>query len=194
MKRSLNSSILQVDGMINIRQFFGYGLVLFSVMCVGQSFDKKITSATLTLPDKEEKGFVTSFDFGSDNVRLSWWKYAKRFALPLNQRTHYEVTIPATNDSKAVVIYTQTGEETSKPISFKLALKVDNMTEEEKKKYQEQAKALLLDFKRWHYLRHYEEQLEELEKSVTKTAGTNWEEWMDFVGKRAAIIERIRKI
>lgn len=171
-----------------------YGLVLSSLVCAAQSFDKKINSATLTLPDKEVKGFVTSFDFSADNVQLSWWKYAKRFALPQNQRTHYEVTIPATNDSKELVIYTQLGEETGKPITFKLGLKSDNMSEDEKKKYQDQAKALLLDFKRWHYLRHYEEQLEELEKSVTKTAGTNWDEWMAFVAQRAAIIEKIKGI
>jgi hypothetical protein len=180
--------------MINIRQFFCFGLVLFSAVGAAQSFDKKIGAATLALPDKEVKGFVTSFDFSPENVQLSWWKYAKRFALPQNQRTHYEVTIPATNDSKEVVIYTQLGEETGKPISFKLGLKSDNMSEEERKKYQEQAKALLLDFKRWHYLRHYEEQLEDLEKSVTKTAGTNWDEWMAFVGKRAVIIEMIKGV
>ena len=139
-------------------------------------------------------GYATKFDFSPDAVRLSWWKYAKRFALPKNQRQYYEVTIPATNDSKSVTIYTQMDMETPKPIEFKLALNTEGMSSEDKTKYLDQSKALLLDFKRWHYLRYFEEKLEKLEKSINKSAGTNWDQWMTFIRQRDTILEQMKSI
>lgn len=160
----------------------------------GQSFDRTIQGSTLSLPEKSLEGFATKMDFGADDLKLGWWKYAKRFALPLNQRTHYEVTIPATNDSRKVVIYTMVGDESNKPYSFKLALPTDGMSEEDKKKYSAQAKAMLLDFKRWYYLRHYEEKLSALEKEFGRSSSRNWDEWMRFVERRREIIERMKEI
>jgi hypothetical protein len=180
--------------MINIRQFFVYSLLLGCILGQAQSFDRMVTNTTLKIGEKDLGGFLTKFDFSPDNVRLSWWKYAKRFALPKNQRQYYEVTIPATNDSKSVTIYTQMNMESTKPIDFKLALNTTGMSEEDKKKYLDQAKALLIDFKRWHYLRHFEEKLERLEKSINKSAGTNWDQWMAFIVQRDAILEQMKGI
>lgn len=182
------------DGMINIRQFFVYSLLISGLLCHAQSFDKNIQNTTLKIGDKEMGGYVTTFDFSPDDVRLSWWKYAKRFALPKNQRQYYEVTIPATNDSKSVTIYTQMDMEASKPFAFKLALNTNGMSEGDKTKYLDQSKALLIDFKRWHYLRYFEEKLERLEKSINKSAGTNWDQWMGFIAQRDAILEKMKQI
>ena len=38
----------------------------------------------------------------------------------------------------------------------------------------------MLDFKRSFYLRHYEEQLEKLERAISKK-GKNWDEWIKFI-------------
>ena len=84
--------------------------------------------------------------------------------------------------------------ESSKPIDFKLALNTAGMSDEDKKKYLDQSKALLIDFKRWHYLRHFEEKLEKLEKSINKSAGTNWDQWMAFIKQRDAILEQMKGI
>ncbi len=158
-----------------------------------QEFDSKVSEATLQLPNETLPGYSTSFDFGQPVVQKGWWKYAKKFALPQNQRTHYEVTIPGTEDSRAVVIYTQSLGEEKPPTTFKLALKTTDMTEEEKVKFAQQAQALLIDFKRWFYLRHYEEELEKLEKAISKK-GRNWNEWMRFIQRREVILEKIKTI
>ena len=144
-------------------------------------------------PTETIDGFITTFDFKSDKVRKGWWRYAKKFTLPKNQRTHYEITIPASNDSRSVVIYTQNGNEETTPSSFKLAIKTDGMTAEDKTKYLDKAKGMLLDFKRWYYLRHFEKQLETLEKTIAQK-GKNWSEWMLFIQTRNEILVKIKKI
>ncbi|MCP4460033.1 MAG: hypothetical protein GY816_18720 [Cytophagales bacterium] len=179
--------------MINGKHFLSLGLVLFSLRIYSQSFDKKITSDNLKLPNKEVAGYSTSFDFSQEKVLLGWWKYAKKFALPKNMRTHYEVTIPATENARSVVIFTQASGET-KPTTFKLGIKTGDMSKEEKQKYSKQAKAMLLDFKRWYYLRNYEEQLERLEKDLPSADSMNWAVWMEFVEKREEILKKIRGI
>ncbi len=137
---------------------------------------------------------MTYFDFSAEEVNLGWWKYAKRFALPQNQRTHYEVTIPATDNSRAVVIYTQVEEKDGKPVWFKLGLQLGDVSKDEKAKYQDQAESMLLDFKRSFYLRFYEEQLAELDKQISKSDSYNLDEWMAFVQKRNEILEKIKRI
>ena len=176
-----------------MKQFFTLSLVLFSLILWGQSFDKKITSDKLKLPDEEVAGYSTSFDFSQEKIRLAWWKYAKKFALPKNMRTHYEITIPATENARSVVIFTQSLGE-SKPSTFKLGIKTNDMSKEEKQKYSKQAKAMLLDFKRWYYLRHYEEELEKLEKSLPSSSPVNWDAWMEYVKKREEILKKVRGV
>lgn len=176
-----------------MKQFFALSLTLLSLTINGQSFDKKITSDKLTLPNEELAGYSTSFDFSQEKIRLAWWKYAKNFALPKNMRTHYEVTIPSTENVRSVVIFTQSLGE-SKPTAFKLGIKTDDMSKEEKQKYSKQAKSMLLDFKRWYYLRYYEEQLEKLEKDLPSSSSVNWDVWMEYVEKRDAILRKVRGI
>lgn len=180
------------DGMINIRQFYVLVFILTPAFLYSQNFDQKITAGTLTLPNRTLEGFQTAFDFEPDKVQKGWWKYAKQFALPKNQRTHYEITIPGTEDSSPVIIFTQVqGEESSS--TFKLAVNKEGLSDEDKKKYSDQAKSMLLDFKRSYYLRHYEAELNKLEKSISRK-GKNWDEWMVFVEKRRAILEKMKGI
>jgi len=176
-----------------MKQFVTLSLILFSLTLRSQSFDKKISSDKLKLPNEELAGFSTSFDFSQKKTQLAWWKYAKKFALPKNMRTHYEVTIPATENARSMVIFTQSLGE-SKPTTFKLGIKTGDMSKEEKQKYSKQAKAMLLDFLRWYYLRFYEELLEELEKSLPSSSSVNWDAWMEYVEKRDAILKKVRGI
>ena len=176
-----------------MKQFFTLALILSSLTICGQSFDKKITSDKLTLPNKEVTGYSTSFDFTQEEIRLAWWKYAKKFALPKNMRTHYEVRIPESESAREVVIYSQSFGD-SKPSTFKLGIKTTGMSSDEKKKYSNQAKSMILDFKRWYYLRHYEDKLKKLEKDLPPTESMEWVAWMEFVKKREAILMKIRRI
>jgi hypothetical protein len=179
--------------MSNSRQFWILLLALFSYGAIGQSFDKKISNTQLKLPNENIKGYSTFFDFTQEEVRLAWWKYAKKFALPKNQRTHYEVTIPASEKSREMVIYTQSLGE-GQPATFKLGIETAGMSSDEKEKYSNQAESMILDFKRWHYLRYYEESLEKLEKDLPPASSMDWEVWMEFVKKREEILIKIKGI
>lgn len=181
------------EGMTSSTQFFGFSLVLFSLTICGQSFDRNIVPAKMKLPNEQIQGFSTPFDFSQDQIRLAWWKYAKKFSLPKNLRTHYKVTIPATKNLRSLVIFTQSLGET-KSTTFKLAIKTSDMSQDEKKKYSKQAKVMLLNFKRWYYLRHYEEQLKKMEKNLPSIRSMKWTFWMGFVAKREKILEKVREI
>ena len=159
-------------------------------ICFAQSYDSKIVRSSLSLPSGEIKGFSTFFDFDEKKVERGWWKYAKKFAIPKNMRTHYQITIPATEDSRFVIIFTQK-EARDLGTTFKLGLDTSPLSDKEK--YQDQAKSILLDYKRWYYLRHFEEQLKALEKAISKK-GRNWDEWLQFVRKKDEILEKMKKI
>lgn len=176
-----------------MKYLFTLSLFFLSLLVLGQSFDKKIVSNKLELPNEEIAGYSTSFDFSQDKIQLAWWKYARKFAFPKNLRTHYEVTIPATENVRSVVIFTQSIGE-FKPTTFKLGIKIGDLSKEEKQKYSKQAKAMLLDFKRWYYLRYYEEQLKKLEHSLPSSISVNWNAWIEYVEKREEILKKVRGI
>ena len=92
-----------------------------------------------------------------------------------------------------MVIYTQSLGD-GQPSRFKLGIKTTGMSSDEREKYSNQAKAMILDFKRWHYLHYYEERLEKLEKNLPAASSTNWEVWVEFVKKRDEILMKIRGI
>ena len=103
------------------------------------------------------------------------------------------MTIPASEKSREMVIYTQSLGE-GPPATFKLGIKTTGMSSDEKEKYSNQAESMILDFKRWHYLRYYEESLEKLEKDLPPTSSMDWEVWMEFVKKREEILMKIKRI
>lgn len=106
-------------------------------------------------------GFQTTFDFGREEVRRGWWKYAKQFGNPLDMRSYYQVRIPAetTDGNLDLTIYSQTLLEESK-IVFKLGL--------EDKKYKPQLEQLLVDFKRDFYIQHYLNEIHLVELSSAR--------------------------
>jgi len=167
-------------------------LLLFSLCGHGQAYSENLKPAELKLPDKKVKGYSTSMDFSEDDIYYGWWKYAKQFSRPRNQRTHYEVTIPATKDSKEVMIYAQVDQGPADVLLMKLGMEMSGMGEEEKKRFDKQLKDMLIDFKRWFYLRHFQEELVELESN--EPGSKDWSKWMTFARKRQQIIERMKQI
>ncbi len=117
-------------------------------MTFGQKeYEAKASSSVLTLEGKSLSGYKTSFDFGWEEVRKGWWKYARDFGTPLNMKTYYKVTIPSqtTDGNVNLEIFTQTTE-LKKGSEFFLGL--------QNKKYQEQALVMLLDFKKKFYIQY----------------------------------------
>lgn len=121
-------------------------------------FDLAVKGASLDLDGKGLAGFASEFDFTREEVRKGWWKYARQFGSPLDMRTYYKVTIPATatDGNVDLLVFTQTIEEGGKT-QFMIGLKEE--------KYKAQAEELLRVFKKDFYIQFYlgELKLRELE-------------------------------
>jgi hypothetical protein len=166
---------------------------LWSLNLGAQTFDLKSQSVQVAIKGTNYSGYSTAVDFPKKEVLYGWWKYARRYGKPLNQRTHYEVTLPATDKTKALVLYTIVKESGTGSV-VELALNTEGMGEEDKKKYQAQVRDVLLDFKRWYYLRYYENQLEKLAKKLPKNQTGDYSPWVEFYNKREEVLKVVRGI
>lgn len=103
------------------------------------------------------EGYTTSFDFGREEIRRAWWKYAKKFGQPLNMKSYYMVQIPsALNDgNQDIIVYTQ-AKETDGKTAFFLGF--------EKKEFKDEALNLIVGFKKEFYIRYFLEQIDAEEK------------------------------
>ncbi|SNS53504.1 hypothetical protein SAMN05421640_0562 [Ekhidna lutea] len=125
-------------------------MLLFSLNLVfaQKTYNTEIKSARLNLEGKSLSGYSTQFDFDREDVRKGWWEYAREFGSPLNMKTYYKITIPSetTDGNVDLEIFTQTTEIKGGSSFF---LGVAN------KKYDEQAKSMILDFKKNIYIDYY---------------------------------------
>ncbi|MEO1255432.1 MAG: hypothetical protein AAFY41_11190, partial [Bacteroidota bacterium] len=124
-----------------------YVLLFISLLTFAQKrYDTSTSEAKITLEGKDLVGYETTFDFAREEVRKGWWKYAKAFGNPLNMKSYYKVTIPSeTNEGNVdLEVYTQSIAGESGGTSFFLGL--------ENEKYQQQALALIADFKKKFYI------------------------------------------
>lgn len=110
-----------------------------------KNYDNKCSKTELTLEGKTLKGYTTNFEFDRESVRRGWWEYARAFGTLLNMKSYYKVTIPATaNDGNVdLEIFSQTAPGNN-GVTFFVGL--------EESKYNDQAKDLLLDFKKNFYI------------------------------------------
>lgn len=124
-----------------------------------KKFEPKATSAQLSLEGKTLKGYTTNFDFGWEDVRRGWWEYARAFGTPLNMKTYYKVTVPSQiNDGNVdIEIFTQTTDGNGGSDFF---LGVEN------EKYDEQARTMILDFKKEFYIKDLVEQIEKKQEKA----------------------------
>ena len=119
-----------------------------------KKYSAKANSSQLSLEGKALVGYSTSFDFAREDVRKGWWKYARTFGSPLNMKTYYKVTIPSerTDGNVDLEIYTQTTDGQGGTVFF-LGL--------ESKKYKDQARTMILDFKKKFYINDLLAQIED---------------------------------
>lgn len=154
----------------------------------------KATSAQLSLEGKTLKGYSTNFDFGREEVRRGWWEYARAFGAPLNMKSYYKVTVPAqVNDGNVdIEIFTQTTDEKGGAEFF---LGVEN------EKYNEQAQAMILDFKKEFYIKALVEQIEEKQQKADDLSAayrdavleTRKQELLDQITAKEEEIERLKQ-
>ncbi|MEO9872338.1 hypothetical protein [Ekhidna sp.] len=128
-------------------------LFVFGSSFCQKKYDQKTENSDLTLEGKSLKGYKTSFDFGREEVRKGWWKYAREFGSPLNMKSYYKVTIPSetTDGNVDLVIFTQTLDGNG-GTDFFLGL--------ENEKYREQGLSMVLDFKKKFYINDLVKQID----------------------------------
>lgn len=142
--------------------------LIFSA-ALAQNYDPSIQKITLTIGNKQFKGFSTEFDFPAEDVRYGFWKYSRSFGHPRNQRTHYQVKIPQrSNDANMdLFLYAKTsgGKDNA---TFRLAVDVSAIPGDKKITYHDQAKKMIRDFKKDFYFNFYQEQIDLREKKIKK--------------------------
>ena len=150
-----------------------------------KKYEPKASAAQLSLEGKTLKGYTTNFDFGREDVRRGWWEYAREFGAPLNMKTYYKVTVPSQiNDGNVdIVIFTQTTDGNGGSDFF---LGVEN------EKYNEQALAMILDFKKEFYIKDLVERIEEKQEKADDLS----DEYRDAVleGKKQDLLNQITAI
>ncbi len=124
-----------------------------------KKYSPKATAAQLSLEGKALKGYTTNFDFGWEEVRRGWWEYARAFGAPLNMKTYYKVTVPSqiSDGNVDIEIFTQTTDGNGGSDFF---LGVEN------EKYNEQALAMILDFKKEFYIKDLLERIEDKQEKA----------------------------
>lgn len=126
-----------------------------------KEYDTRISKAETTLEGKTLKGYRTHFDYEREEVRRGWWEYAREFGTLLNMKTYYKATLPSTttDGNVDVIIYAETAPSES-GVTFFLGLA--------EKKYNEQAKNLLLDFKKTFYIERLLDAIKAKERELKK--------------------------
>ncbi|WP_420576881.1 hypothetical protein [Ekhidna sp.] len=138
------------------------GCLFLFTLTVGfaqKKYSPKATAAQLSLEGKALKGYTTNFDFGWEEVRRGWWEYARAFGAPLNMKTYYKVTVPSqiSDGNVDIEIFTQTTDGNGGSDFF---LGVEN------EKYNEQALAMILDFKKEFYIKDLLERIEDKQEKA----------------------------
>ncbi len=136
-----------------------------------QVYEEKVSNVSPEIAGKKTVGYVTWLDFPVEEVRYGFWKYSRKFGLPKNMRTHYEVIIPArestANQSLTLYALSISGDPGCK---FSLSLDLEALPEAAHVNYQKQVRDLLMDFKLNFYLDYFDNQISELERIYNRQA------------------------
>lgn len=141
-------------------------LLFAHVRVNAQHFDTEVQSADRTLEGLSLSGFVSEFRYSKSEVRKGWWDYARNFGNPTNMRSYYKVKVPGNTEkgTKDVIVYTQTTENAGNSVTFFLGLDTKGDT------LQQQAAAMLVDFKRLFYIQALLSVIDAKEEQAAKLA------------------------
>ena len=126
-----------------------------------KKYDSKTNKSKVTIEGNALVGYATYFEFEEKEVIKGWWEYSRKFGTPLNMRSYYKVTIPAseTDGNVDMVIYSKSEKEDAR-VQFFLGIKEED--------FDKQVKSMLIDFKKHFYIQHLVRQLEKLEAEAKK--------------------------
>ncbi len=151
-----------------------------------KKYNNNTSAENLNLEGKALSGYKTAFDFGREEVRKGWWKYAREFGSPLNMKSYYKVTVPSetTDGNVDLEIFTQTTAREGGGTEFFLGLTTE--------KYKEQALSMILDFKKKFYIM----ELVSLIAKKQNEAKDLCDEYLDQVldSKRSQLLDKINEI
>ena len=140
-----------------------------------QDFDLSTNSANLEINGKSFSGFESTFPNPQDKIEKALWKYARTFSKLTNERTHFQIIIPEELNREvntdlrlyAKILPARKGS------SVLLAMS-DDLSSEERQRFDPQVRRLLLDFKRFFYHETLKDQIKILESSI-HSAGERYE-------------------
>ncbi len=141
-------------------------LIFSSAGLYAQSYDTKIEEARLTIESSLYPGFKTFLDFDYEEVRKGWWKFARDFGKPVNMRKYYETTL--IHEEMANVKLISKSLKYGRGCMFYLTLKNEEVPAGLEKKYLNQVKTLLFEFKQEYYLSFLQDELKTLEKQAMR--------------------------
>ncbi|MDI9356111.1 MAG: hypothetical protein QM536_03680 [Chitinophagaceae bacterium] len=127
-----------------------------------------IEPTKLYIFDEHYNGYMTSFDISEKELKKKWWQYIhKRFTVSLH-KTFWVLQIkPLKNKERVhpIICYSSFTENENK-VEMKLVFNDDNMKEDNTKKYSEQTKLLLLEFKIVVFQKKIQTEISFIEKEI----------------------------
>lgn len=149
---------------------FLFSISFFSSIGSAQVTRNEIEESSLELPSRSIDGLQTRFDFSSNQVEKSFWRFCQGFSKTTNLRTHYEVSIPT--DIERIYVVAQLENLGSDRTLFKMGMKEDG----QRTRYRDQLKEMFRQFIVQLHLDQYQTEIDLLEARAASVAEKNMKE------------------
>ena len=150
--------------------FFLISFSFFSCACFSQVARNEITDSKLELPTQTISGLQTRVGFDSNEVEKSFWRFCQGFSKTTNLRTHYEVSIPTTEER--IYVIAQLESLGAGKTLFKLAMKEEGQRTSYRKQLREMFRQFLVQL----HLDQYQSEINLLEARAASVAEKNMKE------------------
>ncbi len=141
----------------------------FPICALGQKYYSKYNQSEIEVNEKVYIGLSTRFAFNEKQVKKGFWRYCKSFAKLVNQKTYYEVVIPASeNEANTDVFLYATIQEQEEEAVFSLALSEDKLQNDQIPRYKTQVRSIIVDFKKEFYISYWQKDIDRHTKEAAK--------------------------
>jgi hypothetical protein len=182
-----------------ILRFVFYFVIFFSTLYtgLGQSYSFEPKEASATIEGKAFQGYQTYFEFTAEEVTRAFWQYSKSFAHTENRKSYYKIIVPSENEEtdQPIVLFgkpTKNGNTSY----FTLAIDLESI-DDDKDKYLQQVRLMLIEFKVDLYMNHYQNQINTLSKEAKKLSKAHQKALKKgklYVGENVAALSRLQTI
>jgi len=145
-------------------------IIFFAHFIKAQGIDLKPKPEKLQVDGQKLEGHSLIFDFTQKEIFKAWWKYSRVFSRNETKKEDIKHTIPPKEGESTVPIVFYSRVESPDSLSAKIiaALSDNGMTSDNIKKYSQQVKELLVDFKVSHYKNNLQRKISDTEKLAGK--------------------------